>query len=160
MLAGVLLEALDGVPMSRAVVARVVQLGPAATPAVLGLVRGASSLEQLGEQLERWAAGSVGVGPGPGQTYYVDLPLASDTAVTLPVKAAALDFYDAIAPKLDAGAAALVQNIRAAVQQGVSEPIQQGLEAGSLIVERIDWTAIAFATFLGMLGGWGLAKAL
>lgn len=50
---------------------------------------------------------SMGAGPGPTSTYYVDLPLpwGKDTEITLPMEQLTADAWAAVAPQTDAAIA-------------------------------------------------------
>lgn len=88
----------------------------------------------------------LGAGPGPTQTFDVDLPLpwGKDTPVTLPVQALADSFGTAMQPRLDAA----VKQIQAAVTTGVSVPVNQAADKVSVATVVIS---LLIGTALGIV---------
>lgn len=108
--------------------------------------------------------GHLGAGPGPTRRYYVDVgvPGGANVPVDVPVQAIANDFADAIAPRVDQVVNGATQQIQAAVEQGVSEPIQKALESGNLVVQqassKVSYAMIGVTAVATVVGGWLIVR--
>jgi ElaB/YqjD/DUF883 family membrane-anchored ribosome-binding protein len=106
--------------------------------------------------------GSVGAGPGPGRTFYVDAPLpwGQNTPVTIPVQALADASWDAAKGHIEQTIQAASHQISSDVNQAVTGALNDAIASGAVVVQKISWTSIAIAGFTGLLLGFAGAKLL
>jgi len=90
----------------------------------------------------------LGAGPGPVETYLVDMPFpwGDNTAVTLPVQEIADDFTSAILPEASARANQLIER---QWRQMIRPDIQDELDRIDVIKKEL---ITAFAVGIGVLG--------
>ncbi len=108
---------------------------------------------------------ALGAGPGASKTYYIDAPLpwGDNTPITVPVDAIVADFWQSLRPRLDAWADPAVNaaaaEIGGRVEEAVSKPLLQAIDAGSIIVQEVAWPALVAAAAIGAITGYAIAQA-